>query len=168
MRVQGGWVTGPGWPPWVESRGRLSCHGGREWCQGGSGGAAPGFAQTLGDLESKSTEGPAENKCFGVFWEVQQVQGAHPVPSSCTRHKSLCSSEKESSGSNVEYTMEVLVSIQTCGSFQNPGWMVGWNSGRRGVVEETRAVGHTAISCPAPRLLWLGAKELGSSFPGQP
>lgn len=27
--------------------------------------------------------------------------------------------------------MEALVWVQACGSFQNPGWMVGWNSGRK-------------------------------------
>lgn len=65
------------------------------------------------------------------------MQGAHLVPSSCARHMSLCSSEKESWASNVGYTMEALMCDQTRGSFQNPGWMVGWNSSREeGVREE--------------------------------
>lgn len=74
---------------------------------------------------------------------------------------SLCCSEKESWISIVGYTMEVLVCVQTCGSFQNPGWTVGWNSGgKKGVEGGPQA--QWAMRCStAPWLLWLRAQDLG-------
>lgn len=83
--------------------------GGRGPGRGGSGGAAPGFVQTLGDSESEWNRRTGRGQALGDFGEARHVQGAHPVPSSCTRHKSLCSSEKQSWGSNVGYTMEALM-----------------------------------------------------------
>lgn len=85
----------------------------------------------LGELVGQEDWG---REHFWVFGKGASM-GAHPVPSSCTRHMSLCSSEKESWISIVGYTMEVLVCVQTCGSFQNPGWTVGWNSGGKKGVE---------------------------------
>lgn len=86
-----------------------------------------------GTGRASGTGGLGERALLG-FREGASM-GAHPVPSSCTRHMSLCSSEKESWISIVGYTMEVLVCVQTCGSFQNPGWTVGWNSGGKKRVE---------------------------------
>lgn len=40
---------------------------------------------------------------------VQGWDGAYPVPSSCARHMSLCSSENESSISKEGYTREAFV-----------------------------------------------------------
>lgn len=74
---------------------------------------------------------------------------------------SLCSSEKESWISIVGYTMEVLVCVQMCGSFQNPGWTVGWNSGREKGVEGGPQVQWAVRCLTACWLLWLRAQDLG-------
>lgn len=74
---------------------------------------------------------------------------------------SLRSSEKESWIASVGYTMEVLVCVQTCGSFQNPGWMVGWNSGGKKGVERGPQAQWAELCLMAPWLLWLRAQGLG-------
>lgn len=75
--------------------------GGRGWCQGGwAGGFAWFYTDPWGLGEWVGQEDKQRISVLG-FWEAGQVQGAHPVPSSCTRQESLSSSEKESCGSKV-------------------------------------------------------------------
>lgn len=52
------------------------------------------------------------------------------MPSSCTRQESLLSSENKPWCCHALNTREALVRVQERGSFQNPGWTAGWNSGR--------------------------------------
>lgn len=104
------------------------------------------------------------------FGKTGQMPGTHLVPSSCTRHKSLCSSEKISWGSSVGYTMEALVCVQTCGSFQNPGWTVGRNSGREeGVGKSSRSSGPHCAHSPTPAPGSCGSEPKDwVSLPGHP
>lgn len=90
------WLFGPAWMPQVEREGLTHMMGVGE--------AVPGRGQVLGrppgDLESQWVGKTDAELALWGFQEEGQVQGAHPVPRSCARHRSLCSSEKESCGSN--------------------------------------------------------------------
>lgn len=80
MRVQGGWVTGPGWQPWVESRGRLSCHGGRGWCQGALGELLLVLHKPLGTWRVSQQKDLQRTSALGFSGKCSKCRGPTRFP----------------------------------------------------------------------------------------